>query len=378
MNEKRSLNRREFLKLTSVLSLSGYLAACSRITPEAETEETLSESISLTPQEAVELIQFIWVGGGQGIVPRELKAEYERDHPNVTIELYEGTNSATYPKMVAQKEVNPNDPLINFGFFNSEALANGDRDDMWESLDPAKIPNLADIFDKYHRPDNKGILWGLSGVGIMYNSDLVTEPPTSWMDIFDPIYKGKVMIHDYKLSHNGFMGVKKCLGDDIDKTFQKFGDAAKEGQFHSVFEGNQMLKDAMARGEVLIAPHFTNFAITWGPKGEGGPFGYVIPAEGAIAIPFGLTIVKGSTQAQIDVASDIINQFLSEEWLSRYCSLTSSIPTSKYAKLDKDLALEPVFQKDVVDNAITVDFNWLSENDAELKNRWDREVKANL
>ena len=102
-------SRREFLKRTGALGLgaalgaSGLLSACS---PGAGGDQP------------VNLTHFIWVGGGQGIVPREVKAEYERDHPNVSIELYEGTNATTYPKMVAQKEVDPNNPLINFGFFN--------------------------------------------------------------------------------------------------------------------------------------------------------------------------------------------------------------------------------------------------------------------
>src|SRR5439155_424706 len=40
--------------------------------------------------EEVSLTHFIWVGGGQGVVPREVVPAYEQAHPNVHIELYEG------------------------------------------------------------------------------------------------------------------------------------------------------------------------------------------------------------------------------------------------------------------------------------------------
>jgi len=69
----------------------------------------------------VQLTEFIWIGGGQGVVPREVKASYEKARPNVSIELYEGTNAVTYPKIIAQRQVDPNKPLINFGFFNVDA-----------------------------------------------------------------------------------------------------------------------------------------------------------------------------------------------------------------------------------------------------------------
>src|SRR5688572_16432368 len=61
----------------------------------------------------IDITEFIWIGGGQGIVPREVKRAYEKLHPNVHVELFEGTNATTYPRMVAQREVNPNKPLVN-------------------------------------------------------------------------------------------------------------------------------------------------------------------------------------------------------------------------------------------------------------------------
>lgn len=377
MNEQEYyLTRRQFLKRASVLGLTAVAGAGGLVT--ACTAPQVGTPTTEESQEPVRLTQFVWVGGGHSIVPRELKAEYERDHPWVTIELHEGTNAAMYPMMLAQKEVNPDDPLINFGYFNPTFTTMGVHDDMWVSLDPEKIPHMNDIFEAYHRPDNKGIGFRLSSAGIIYNSELVDEPPKSWMDLLDPKWKGKVMLWDYRPEYNGLWAVAHIHGGDIDKAFELYGQAAAAGQFHSLGTTNQMFKDAIARGEVLVAPFFISFAIQWGPKGEGGPFGYVVPEEGMIAFPSYCQIVKGSTERQIEVASDIINTFLSPETMSRYCNLTGSIATSKYAKLDKDLVLEPAFQPDAIGNAIQVPWDDLTAKEAEWKDRWDREVKARL
>ena len=276
----------------------------------------------------------IYVGPGQGTVPRELAAEFIKNNPNVTLEMLEGTNADIYPKMLAQKQVDPNNPLVNFGYFNASSTASGDADDMWETLDPAKIPNMNDILPELRRADNRGATWGVVGMGLLYNTDFVKEAPTSWLDIFDPKFKGKVAMFDYTFAFNGFLEVAHVLGGDIDKTFQMFSDAAKNGQFSFFYTSNAQAKDGLVTGNVWLEPFFTQLGITWGKGGDGGPVTYAIPKEGMMAMPTYMQIVKGSTPQQIDTASKVINEFLSSKWLSKYVNESANIPATTTAKLD--------------------------------------------
>jgi putative spermidine/putrescine transport system substrate-binding protein len=365
-SQSHGITRREFLKGTGVVGMAtamgagGLLTACGQPTGGGGAEGP------------VDLVHFIWVGSGQGIVPREVKREYERDHPEVSIELMEGSNAETYPKMVAQKEVDPNDPLVNFGFFNIWATTSGVVDDMWVSLDPEKIPNLNDIPEQYIRPNNKGVAWGMGAIGLVYNNELVDEPPESWMDIFDERFKGRVLIYDYRLSYNGFHAIADMHGGDVEKAWELYSQAAADGQWHSLNSGTQIYKDTLESGEALIAPYFIGHTMHW------DKVSYVVPKEGMIAFPLLFQIVNGSSERQIDVASEIINTYISPETLSRYCNLTGNIPTNPFAKLDKDLAIEPAFQPDAVESAIQLDWDYIAEHDAEWRERWDREVKARM
>ncbi len=377
---EEKLTRRELLQKTgrtgAVIGLASLGFSLSAVEP------TLAQT-QVAGGRKVELTEFIWIGGGQGVVPREIKTYYEKAHPNVSIELYEGTNAITYPKIIAQRQVDPNKPLINFGFFNVDAQTKGERDDVWLNLDPKKIPNMAGVHPNYHRKNNTGIGWGLSGVGILYNKTLVKEPPTSWNDIFAPRFKGKVMLFDYAWGFNGLLGVAHANGGDakhIDAAFEKFSKAAQDGQFLAMFTTNEQVKNALARGEALIAPYFTSFAITWNEEGAGGtgPFAYAVPKEGMLAFTYYFNIIKGSTQDQIDAASEVINIYLSKPVIGRYCNLTATVPAINGVSLDPKLQKEAVFQPNAIERAIQPDWATVNEQDNAWKQRWDREVKAKM
>jgi len=370
------ITRRELLRRTGTAGAVAGLGALGSVSPWS----TIS---ALAGPSRVELTQFIWIGGGQGVVPREVKQRYEKLHSNVSIELYEGTNAVTYPKIVAQRQVDPNKPLINFGFFNVDAHTRGVLDDLWLPLDPKKIPNMAGVYERYRVKENKGIGWGLSGIGILHNRKLVKEPPVSWNDIFAPRFKGKVMLFDYAFAFNGLLGVAYANGGNekaIDVAFEKFSKAAQDGQFLALFTTNQQVKDGLARGEALVAPYFTSFAITWNGEDTAGdgPFGYTVPREGMIAFTYYFQIIRGSSPEQVDVASDIINMYLWRDTIARYCNLTATIPSITGAKLKPQYGMEPVFQPAAIEKAIQPDWAYIAQKTSEWRQRWDREVKAKM
>lgn len=356
------VSRREFLKISGLIGATiaggGLLSSCAQ------------------KEEQVQLTHFIWVGGGQDVVPKEVIPAYTKEHPNVKIELYEGTNSVTYPKMVAAKQADPNKPLINFGFFNITATVKGAKDDMWVSLDPKKIPNMNDVYPAYHRPDEKGVAWSIDAMVIMYNKDLVKDPPTSWLDLLDPKYKGKVVTFDYPFDLM-LVPIAHALGGDakhVEEAFRLISEAAANGQFLAFGSSNDDVKNPIVRGEALIAPWYAGLAIPWAR--EGAPLDYAIPKEGQGSFPVYYQIVKGSTDKQIEIASEIINIYLSPEVETRNCELTSGIPTSSKAILSDETKNAPAFQKENVEKAIQLDWDTMAEMDAEWRKRWDREVKA--
>lgn len=381
---QRGLTRRAFLErsaaigITSAAALS-FLAACGGGGPAPVGGGTGGKPAGADGP--VKLSFFVYVGANQGVVPREVIAEYTKDNPNVTIELFEGTNAETYPKMVAARKVTPDQPFVNFGFFNADSTAKGDVDDMWERLDPANVPNLKNQFDNFRRKDDKGIAWGMVGIGLMYNTTQVKTPPTSWMDFWDPKYKGRLALSNGNHYLSGLVTTTRAQGGKesdpaaIDKAFKLISEQARAGQIALFFLSNDQVKQPMIRGEVWLSGWFNSSVAIWAGE-EKGPFGYAPPKEGQIAFTLYHQVVKGSTPAQKYHAERIINTMNDKKWLSRYVNLTKSIPVHKDIDLDAALAAQEAFKTRNIEGAIQLDWPTLAAKNSEWKERWDKEVVA--
>jgi putative spermidine/putrescine transport system substrate-binding protein len=321
----------------------------------------------------VKLTMFIWAGAGQGVLPREVVASYLKSHPDVEIEFWESTNAVTYPKMLAAKQANPNAPLINFGYFNVDMSNRGDTDDMWVTMDPARIPAVGKINPSLRRPANKGIGYGIINVGIMYNKSLVKEPPTSWTALWDPKWRGKVTFFD-----NNFMPLVLAARlnggseKDIEPGFRVWAEQAKN--IRALPTSNDQLKNILVTGEAQIAPWFSAIWKFWAD--EGAPLGFANPREGAVAFPIYLQIVKGSSPDQIRVAEEVVTELLTAENNSRYAKLTHNIPAFPEPGMAQrvDEALNPK----VLENAIWLDWGTMGQKASEWRQRWEKEVKSRM
>jgi putative spermidine/putrescine transport system substrate-binding protein len=319
------------------------------------------------------LTMFIWAGAGQGVLPREVVARYVKAHPEVEIELWESTNAITYPKMLAAKQANPNAPLVHFGYFNVDMANRGDADDMWVPMDARRIPAVGKITPGLRRPDNRGIGYGIINVGLMYNKNLVKEPPTSWSALWDPKWRGKVVFFD-----NNFMPLVLAARmnggseTNIEPGFRVWAENAKN--IRALTGTNDQLKNILITGEALIAPWFSAIWKFWAD--EGAPLGFVNPKEGAIAFPIYLQIVKGSTPEQIRVAEEVVNELLTPENNSRYAKLTHNIPAFPEPGMAQrvDEALNPK----VLETAIWLDWATMGQKSSEWRQRWEKEVKSRM
>lgn len=382
----RGMTRRAFLERSAALGISSataltFLAACGGTAPTTGGPVT-GGGKPAGADGPVKLSFFVYVGANQGVVPREVVAEYTKENPNVTIELVEGTNAETYPRMVAARKVTPDQPIVNFGYFNADSTAKGDVDDMWEPLDPANVPNLKNQFENFRRKDDKGIAWGMVGIGLMYNTTHVKNPlPGSWMDFWDPRYKGRLALSNGNHYLSGLVTTIRSQGGKetdpaaVDRAFKLISDQAKAGQIALFFLSNDQVKQPMIRGEVWLSGWFNSSVEVWATE-EKGPFGYAPPKEGQIAFTIYHQVVKGTNPAQKYHAERIINMLNDKKWLSRYVNLTKSIPVHKDINLDPALAAKEAFQTRNIEGAMQLDWPTMAAKNSEWKDRWDREVVA--
>jgi spermidine/putrescine transport system substrate-binding protein len=173
------------------------------------------------------------------------------------------------------------------------------EENMLEELDFSNIPNFSDIKSNLKNPNydpaNKysvPYMWGT--VGLIYNSDKITETPDSWSALFDPRYSGQILMFDN--SRDAFGIALKYLGYSLN--------SENEDEIHAAFALLQQQKplvqaytmdqifDKLGGGEAWLGPYYAGdyFSML-----EDNPaLRFIIPKEGTNRFVDAMCIPKGA------------------------------------------------------------------------------------
>ena len=136
---------------------------------------------------------------------------------NVNYVTYE-SNEDLYPKIknggASYDIIIPSDYMI----------ARMISEEMLLTIDVESIPNYKYISDDYKNmyfdPDNKySVPYNVGMVGLIYNTKMVKEKPTSWSVMWDEQYKGKILMIDNP--RDAFAIPEKLLGYSLNTTDEK-------------------------------------------------------------------------------------------------------------------------------------------------------------
>ena len=175
------------------------------------------------------------------------------------------------------------------------------KEDLLEELDLNNIPNLANVLpsllDPSYDPGNAHsipYMWGT--LGIIYNTDLVEEPITSWNDLLDERYAGSIYMMDSVRDTIGL--ALKVQGysmnsHDEDELAQA-GEWLLNQKDANVLDGYilDQAKDMMAGNEAAMAVMYSGDALYAMEKND--KLAYVIPDEGSNIWVDGMCVPKTS------------------------------------------------------------------------------------
>lgn len=208
----------------------------------------------------------------------------------------------------------------------------------------------------------------------------MTPPPTSWLDLLSPKYKGHVALIDFPLvTFNGLEPINRILGGtdgNLTKGFNAFEKAAKAGQFQSIFSSTSQIQNLLETGAVTLLGYPYGNVEPW--IKEGMKLGFAVPTQGEVSFPLYFQIVKGSTPAQVYNCEQIINQLLAPSELAAYAGYTDIAPTSTKVVLPKSLANVPAYSQTAIEHAITPNYGILARQTSQDQLLWTEDVANNL
>ena len=233
------------------------LAACGSSSSGASSStKPLSASTSL-PKSKLSLTMFWWSGFDS--VARQYIADYTERHPNVSVKLYLNSNALGYPKIVAQRQVDRSNPLVNFGLFNGTTRQEGVTDKMWSAMDFSSLSNAKDIIPSMVPADKFGIGLSTEQLGLIYNTKTAPAPLASWNDLLKPTYKGDMVIFTEPW-WAVFMAAKLHGGgiDNMQPGWDLWQQAAKNGQIKLTVTDNSAYVNALSNGTLLSLARATD------------------------------------------------------------------------------------------------------------------------
>ncbi|WP_156096217.1 extracellular solute-binding protein [Amycolatopsis jejuensis] len=316
-------------------------------------------------------------GAGQDVVPKKLIGAFEGKHPDVRIASI--TGGSRVPEIMAAYKASKK-ALVNVGIFTASAIAQGQAMSMFRQLGDADVPRAGKADPAYRLFGQSAVPFNTNLVGLVYRGDRI-EAPTSWLDLLDPKYKGKVGLYDAPqgILLGGLYAVNDALGGDpvtLDKGFEAFAKAAKAGQFSTIYNSNQTQYDAFARGDCVIGASILATQAAW--AAQGAKIGYAPPKEGQLAVPLYLAIVQSSSAAQATSGLELLNSALEPANVAEYNRLT--VAGSVYADVpaSAEQAKMAAFSTEAMQRVRQIDWKRQTEVQAKLVDRWNRDIKSNL
>lgn len=162
-------------------------------------------------------------------------------------------------------------------------------------LPAADMKNLADIAPIARYPGDAAVTGMISPFGIAYRKDLVTTPPRSWRDLWNPAYKGQVGF--YSIDNSAAIMLVLLAGkmfgngeQDIDAGIRKVAELKPFPQ--AAFSGQ--LSPMLAQGQVAIAP--IDYAEAYALQKKGVPLELVVPEDGVLMYDQAFNLAATSPQ----------------------------------------------------------------------------------
>lgn len=263
-------------------------------------------------------------------------------------------------------------PDMDLVYIDNSLAAQTHNEKLNEVIDRKKLKNAGDVIATAWGKDDSYVVAMVSATALVYNPKLVKTPPTSWLDLADPVYAGKYAIGDISGTSGlqYFLALNKAKGgtlENVDPGIEAIKPIAK-GSAGLYTQADQLLA-LFEREEIAIAPWYPDRAGVAIDKGLSLAVAY--PREGAVGILPAVIIPKGTAKSEL--AHKFLDQILSAEGQACFSERAYIGAVNTKVKLSEKLQ-KIVPYGETLEKAWFIDPEVIAKNTANWTRRWQREV----
>ncbi|WP_250482408.1 ABC transporter substrate-binding protein [Caballeronia sp. GACF5] len=283
-----------------------------------------------------------------------------------------GSSSDTVAKLMAQKGRQD----LSFIAIDSGPMARAVEQDLCAPL--PTVPALDDLYPNARIPGGRAVGYGFYATGLGYNKAVFAKngwaAPTSWNDLGDPKFKGKISIGPISgYGVEALVMVARANGGsekNIEPGFQVM--AKKVAPNVLDWEPSQAtLSQRFQSGEAALVV-WSNARVQL-VVDQGAPVAFVYPKEGAREGLMTACVVNGAPQPKL--AQQFLADILSPATQVTLAKYSGYGPTNAKVKLDPDVARTVVYGSDRVNALVPIDWSVINKQLPEWTKRWNREVE---
>ncbi|WP_378132710.1 PotD/PotF family extracellular solute-binding protein [Chelatococcus sp. GCM10030263] len=309
-----------------------------------------------------------WGGDFANKVSRILEQDFAKRY-NVTFSYQYGDGASRRTRLLAERNL-PRSTMDIAWLTDQDAYDVKQHDLLVDPLDLSKIPNYQNVYESLRAPFYVPFL--IQNLAILYNPRKIPEPPTSYADLWDPRWKGRIGIMD--LNFRLYVMVASLLQTgklfDTDAAFAKLREQ-KDTMAPKFYPFHEQLGMAFANEEIWMALNFTARGQMW--KAEGLPVEVAYPKEGMLTMSTGVCIPKKAAQPELSYS--YINEMLTPKVQGDFAAVHFFAPAVKNAQIPEDRRAQIEIPDKELKKMLVVDAAEAGKYQAIWLDRWNREMK---
>jgi putative spermidine/putrescine transport system substrate-binding protein len=264
-------------------------------------------------------------------------------------------------------------PIYDLVWMPAEDYAALSAAGMLLPLDYANIPSAKDLYEGSALP--QGVITSFAAVALVYNKDKIKVAPTSWNDLWNPAYKGHVVLgdlpHSYGMSFLVMTAKQNGGGEsNINPGFDKIKQL--KPSISGFYKNSGVAAQMFQQGTAWIGPWYHGRAKYMADRGV--PLEYVIPKEGAAAYLSVIGVVKGTKNKAI--AEKYIDMVLQPAAQTAWATIIGAGPANKMVKLEPAIASTVPYGDEQIKKLVKLDWATILKSQDKWTERWQQEISS--
>lgn len=295
-------------------------------------------------------------------------AAFEQATSGGKITFVPGSSVQNAAKLRATK----GNPELDVAYMDLQIAKQAKAEGLYDPLDVSKLSHFGELVDVAKDAQNAFVGMSYSSLALAYNPNVVKEKPTSWSQLWDPAFKGKLSVPD--ISQTGgqqlLIAITRLKGGTLADTEAAFA-ALKElkPNWVTLWTQPDQVIALMERGDIVVTPWYSDRIGAAASRGV--PVAVSFPKEGAIGSIATVGIPIGSKKAEL--AHKFIDITLSADFQKCFAEKQYSGPTNKIVVLPPDLASKVPYGA-VRDALYIPDADEMARRLPQWAERWGREI----